>query len=233
MSKPLIGVLPLVDIERKSYWMLPGYMKGIEQAGGIPVMLPLTSDEIILEQLVDAMDGFLFTGGQDVSPAFYAQKASPKCGKLCKELDEMENILFRMVYHKDKPVLGICRGIQFINVAMGGTLYQDLPTEYSSTTEHHQEPPYDIPVHSVKIIADTPLYRLLKTETLMVNSYHHQAVKKLAPKLLDMALSEDGLIEAVYVPDKKFIWAVQWHPELSFEVDENSRQIFKKFVLHC
>ena len=143
----------------------------------------------------------------------------------------MEIILFRMVYDENKPLLGICRGIQYINVVMGGTLYQDLPSEHPSDTEHHQMPPYDVPVHSVKIIEDSPLYKLLKKETLMVNSYHHQAIKMLAPKLSVMAVSEDGLVEAVYVPNKKFIWGIQWHPELSYLADENSRKIFSEFIM--
>ena len=231
MKKPIIGIVPLVDIERESYWMLPGYMKGIEQAGGIPLMLPLTSNEENLEQLAEEIDGFLYAGGQDISPNLYAQKRSEMCGQCCRERDEMETMLFRMVYEQDKPLLGICRGIQCINVVMGGTLYQDLPSEHSSDTEHHQIPPYDVPVHSVKIIGDSPLYKLLKKETLMVNSYHHQAIKTLAPKLSVMAVSEDSLVEAVYVPNKKFIWGIQWHPELSYLADENSRRIFSEFVM--
>ena len=231
MRKPIIGIVPLIDIERESYWMLPGYMKGIEQAGGIPLMLPLTSDEENLQQLAEEMDGFLYAGGQDISPNLYAQRRSGMCGQCCRERDEMEAILFRMVYEQDKPLLGICRGIQYINVVMGGTLYQDLPSEHPSDTEHHQMPPYDVSVHSVKIVRDSPLYKLLKKETLMVNSYHHQAVRTLAPKVSAMAVSEDGLLEAVYVPNKKFIWGVQWHPELSCLVDENSRKIFSEFIM--
>jgi len=231
MKKPIIGIVPLVDIERESYWMLPGYMKGIEQAGGIPLMLPLTSNEENLEQLAEEIDGFLYAGGQDISPNLYAQKRSEMCGQCCRERDEMETMLFRMVYEQDKPLLGICRGIQCINVVMGGTLYQDLSSEHPSDTEHHQMPPYDVPVHSVKIIGDSPLYKLLKKETLMVNSYHHQAIKTLAPKLSVMAVSEDSLVEAVYVPNKKFIWGIQWHPELSYLADENSRRIFSEFVM--
>ena len=231
MKKPIIGIVPLVDIERESYWMLPGYMKGIEQAGGIPFMLPLTSDEENLQQLAEELDGFLYAGGQDISPNLYAQRRSRMCGQCCHERDEMETILFRMVYEQDKPLLGICRGIQCINVVMGGTLYQDLPSEHSSDTEHHQIPPYDVPVHSVKIIGDSPLYKLLKKEALMVNSYHHQAILTLAPKVSAMAVSEDGLIEAVCVPKKRFIWGIQWHPELSCLVDENSRKIFSEFIL--
>ena len=231
MKKPIIGIVPLVDIERESYWMLPGYMKGIEQAGGIPLMLPLTSDEENLQQLAEELDGFLYAGGQDISPNLYAQRRSRMCGQCCHERDEMETMLFRMVYEQDKPLLGICRGIQCINVVMGGTLYQDLPSEHSSDTEHHQIPPYDVPVHSVKIIGDSPLYKLLKKEALMVNSYHHQAILTLAPKVSAMAVSEDGLIEAVCVPKKRFIWGIQWHPELSCLVDENSRKIFSEFIL--
>ena len=176
------------------------------------------------------MDGFLFTGGQDVSPRRYAQKTLPACGQCCKERDVMEAVLFRMAYEQDKPLLGICRGIQYINVAMGGTLYQDLPSEHPSDTEHHQKPPYDVPVHSVKIRKDSPLYNLLKEDTLMVNSYHHQAIQTLAPTVSVMAVSEDDLIEAVCVPKKRFIWGIQWHPELSYVVDENSRKIFSEFI---
>lgn len=109
MGKPVIGVVPLVDQERESFWMLPGYMNGIEQAGGIPVMLPLLSDEEDLLQIVNKLDGFLFTGGQDVSPNLYAEKTAPLCGQRCRERDDMEGVLFRLVYEMDKPLLGICR----------------------------------------------------------------------------------------------------------------------------
>ncbi len=231
MKKPIIGIVPLVDIERESYWMLPGYMKGIEQAGGIPLMLPLTSDEENLQQMADEMDGFLYAGGQDISPNLYAQKCSKMCGQCCRERDEMETILFRMIYEQDKPLLGICRGIQCINVIMGGTLYQDLPSEHPSDMEHHQMPPYDVPVHSVKMIEGSPLCKLLEKETIMVNSYHHQAIHVLAPKVSAMAVSEDGLVEAICVPSKRFVWGIQWHPELSYFVDENSRKIFSGFIM--
>ena len=132
-----------------------------------------------------------------------------------------------------KPVLGICRGIQFLNVHLGGTLYQDLPAEHPSAANHHQTPPYNAPVHSVTLTADSPLWALLGKDTLAVNSLHHQAIKTLAPGLAVMAVSEDGLTEAVCLPDKRFVWAVQWHPEFSFRVNEDSRKIFKAFVGAC
>lgn len=229
-KKSVIGVMPLVDDEKESLWMLPGYFEGIEEAGGVPVMLPLTSDKDAIEELIEMCGGLLFTGGHDVSPEVYGEKPLNKSVVPCPRRDEMEKIALLAALKKGKAVLGICRGIQFINAALGGTLYQDLPTEHPSKTEHHQKPPYDVPVHKVKIIPRTPLFDLLGKDTLAVNSYHHQAVKILAPQLKAMAVSEDGLAEAVYKSDARFLWAVQWHPEFSFRKDEASRAIFGKFV---
>ena len=127
MRKPMIGILPLVDIERESYWMLPGYMRGVEEAGGLPVMLPLTANRPELEQLAAGFDGFLFTGGHDVNPALYGQTPSALCQEVCEARDNMEKILFPLVFERNKAVLGICRGAQLINAVLGGTLYQDLP----------------------------------------------------------------------------------------------------------
>lgn len=233
MKKPLIGIVPLVDTEKESYWMLPGYMQSVEQAGGIPVMLPLTADPPTLEQLASSLDGFLFTGGQDVSPSVYHMPASRECGECCPERDAMESLLLQLALEKSKPVLGICRGIQLINALLGGDLYQDLPTEHASPVNHHQSPPYDRPVHTVSLVADTPLQRLLGTDTLSVNSYHHQAVRTLSRKLQAMAYSEDGLVEAVCLPTAPFVWAVQWHPEFSYGTDEPSRTIVRRFVDAC
>ena len=228
--KPLIGVMPLWDDDKESVWMLPGYLEGIRQAGGIPVILPFTSENDELEQLAKMCDGFLFTGGHDVSPELYSEKPVDDSVICCKDRDEMESWYLKYAISSDKPLLGIWRGIQFINAALGGTLYQDLPTQHSSEIDHHQKPPYDIPVHTVSIVKDSPLGKLLDTEQLSVNSYHHQAVKDLSPRLKAMAISTDGLIEAVFMPEHRFLWAVQWHPEFSYLTDINSRKIFKAFI---
>ena len=230
MHKPLIGVLPLYDEFKESYWMLPGYMKMIEQAGGIPLMLPLTDDIDTLKQLATGMDGFLFTGGHDVSPSVYHEAEKETCAATCPERDAMENVLFHEAYLLDKPMFGICRGIQFFNAILGGTLYQDLPSEHPSPIEHHQSPPYDTYSHEVIIDPKSPLYDVLNKDTLLVNSYHHQAIKDLANDLQAMAKAEDGIIEAVYNPQKHFVWAVQWHPEFNYTMDEDSRKIIKKFI---
>ncbi len=233
MRKPMIGVTPLVDIQRDSLWMLPGYMDGLTAVGAIPVMLPLTSDHDTMKQLVSQFDGFLFTGGQDVSPDIYKAVKLGICGECCPERDSMELMLLDLVMEADKPILGICRGIQFINAALGGTLYQDIPTQLPSAIEHHQKPPYDRPSHEVRIINDTPLYDLFKREHINVNSYHHSGICELSPRLKCMAASEDELVEAVYCPEQTFLWAVQWHPEFSYKVSEESRKIFSAFVRAC
>ncbi|WP_243300020.1 gamma-glutamyl-gamma-aminobutyrate hydrolase family protein [Bacillus litorisediminis] len=233
MKKPIIGVVPLFDEKKDSYWMLPGYMKGIEDAGGIPVMLPLTTDKDIISSLALAYDGFLFTGGQDINPELYGEKTEVVCGAPCEERDVMENILFKQCIELNKPVFGICRGIQLFNVLLGGTLYQDIPTQMSSNIVHTQKPPYDVPVHRVIIEKETPLYDILGTEFLMVNSYHHQGIKTLSPHLLPAAKADDGLIEAVYMPEKKFAMAVQWHPEFNYKVEDTSFRLFVEFVNSC
>ncbi len=234
MDKPMIGILPLYDSEKESYWMLPAYMKGIEEAGGIPIMLPLTTDEDILLRLADSFDGFLFTGGHDINPQLYGEEAGDLCGALCNERDVMESILFRRVLELDKPAFGICRGLQLFNVLLGGTLYQDIPTQLSeSHVIHKQNPPYSEPSHKVSIKKDTLLYEIFQTDYLSVNSYHHQGIKKIAEQLVPIAIAEDGLIEAVYMPGKKFLLAVQWHPEFSYNVDDYNAKLFLQFVNAC
>lgn len=229
-GRAVIGVMPLYDEEKNSYWMLPGYMKGLEAQGAIPLMLPLTDSGAELDYFLDCCDGFLLTGGQDVSPELYGAVRSPECGAASPERDRMDAYILKEAVKRDKAVLGICRGIQLMNAAYGGTLYQDLPTEHGSETDHHMEPPYDRAVHTVTIEPDTPLYSLLGRRELGVNSYHHQAVRQPAPCFAVMAYSEDGLPEAVYMPDRRFVWGVQWHPELSYLSDENSRKIFRAFL---
>lgn len=231
--KPVIGIIPLVDVKQDSIWMLPGYMDGISQAGGLPFMMPLTEDQEDIDQLVDMCDGILFTGGQDVSPEMYDEKPMLELIDCYPALDHLESKIFKKAYKQNKPIFGICRGIQFINVAMGGSLYQDLPMQFCSDINHQQTVPYDQPWHKVRLIEDTPLAKLLGTDKIAVNSYHHQAVHVPAYGLTPMAITADDLIEAIYDPEKRFVWAVQWHPECRLENDENSRKLFQTFVDAC
>ncbi|MBQ8617274.1 MAG: gamma-glutamyl-gamma-aminobutyrate hydrolase family protein [Clostridia bacterium] len=229
-KKPVIGVVPLVDMQRESYWMLPGYMKGIEMAGGLPMMLPLTSSKEDIRQILSLCDGILFTGGQDVEPKVYGAKRLDVCGECCAQRDAMEVLLLDEALRQDKPLLGICRGLQLFNACLGGTLYQDLPTQHVSDIRHSQRPPYDVPVHSVRLFENTPLHALLKKREIRVNSYHHQAICNLSNQLEAMAAAPDGLIEAIYHPGKRFVWAVQWHPEFSYLKDSDNLAILRAFV---
>ncbi len=228
--KPVIGVIPLWDDEKDSIWMLPGYMDGINEAGGLPIIFPFSADKQEIYQLLDLCDGILLTGGHDVSSELYHEEPLEGLVEYCRKRDVMEEIVLEKALQDDMPVLGICRGVQFINVALGGTLYQDIPLQHPSSVNHHQKAPYDIPAHEVSIVKDSPLYNCLSATQLAVNSCHHQAIRKLAPGLEVMACSPDDIVEAVYMPGKKFLWAVQWHPEFSYKTDDNSRKILRAFV---
>ena len=235
-KKPLIGCVPLVDYGRESLWMLPSYFDAVAEAGGVPVMLPLSDDPDALARALDAVDGLVVTGGQDVDPARYGEEgpeAAALCGELCRERDAMEALLVPAALERDLPLLGICRGLQALNVVLGGTLWQDLPKQLPSEVEHHGRAPYENPVHTVDVLAGTPLAACVGAGALPVNSFHHQALRDVAPGLEVMATAPDGVVEAVWRPDSRFCWAVQWHPEFSHAVDEPSRRIFSALVGAC
>lgn len=232
MERPKIGVLPLYDGDKESYWMLPGYMKGVEDAGGIPFMLPLTTDDEMINQMASMFDGFLFTGGHDLNPELYGEKTQENCGELCHERDVMETALFKRVLELDKPAFGICRGFQLFNVVLGGTLYQDIPTQYEADIQvkHKQVPPYTEPVHDVHVEEESLLGRIVQKKTLKVNSYHHQGIKTLSEQLRPVATAVDGLIEGIVMPGKTFVLAVQWHPEFNYHLDHSNFRLFEAFV---
>lgn len=229
-NRPVIGIMPLWDDEKESIWMLPGYMQSLEEQGAVTLILPLTDNEEILDYFIAQCDGFLMTGGHDVAPAVYHEKKSVNCGAACDMRDSMDKYILLNAIRQNKAVLGICRGIQLINAVLGGTLYQDLPSEYPSDIEHHMSRPYDREAHKVQLVPDTPLEHVLGAAVIAVNSYHHQAVRDLAEPLNAMAYSEDGLVEAVYMPEKTFVWGIQWHPELSYKVSGESRKILHVFL---
>ena len=183
-------------------------MDGVIEAGGIPVMLSLVNDDVSLKETAHYFDGFIFAGGEDLNPAIYHQEKAEYCGKLNQKRDEMEPKLLKSVLEANKPVLGICRGIQLLNACLGGTLYQDLDQQFHPTCIHRQPAPYDHPSH-------------------------HQAICQLAPALKPMAYSDDGLVEAVYLPDKKYVIGYQWHPEMIYKKSADHLKLFKDFVDNC
>lgn len=231
--RPVIGLIPLYDDEKDSYWMLPGYMKVLERCGALPIMLPLTTMPDELDDALSLCQGLLLTGGHDVGPYVYGEVPHPACGTPCRARDTMEGYLLDKALAADLPVLGICRGIQFMNAHLGGNLYQDLPSEYACTAEHHMTPPYDRKAHDVTVLEGTQLAGIIGAGSHAVNSYHHQAVRNVAPNVEVMATSEDGLVEAIAVRGKTFAIGVQWHPEFSYETSKESMLLVQAFVDAC
>ncbi len=231
MAKPIIGLTPLYDAEQERLWMRPNYLDAVIAAGGIPLVLPLTDAQTDIEALAHLCDGFLFTGGPDLHPALFHEETMQYCGAIQERRDTLEIQLLHEVNRLDKPVFGICRGIQLLNVALGGSLYQDIPAQVGGLpVAHSQHPPYDVAVHSVRVEPESPLAQIVNKRELMVNSMHHQAVKELAPGLKCAARSKDGLAECVFMPDKKFFLAVQWHPEYLWRAHQDEQKIISAFV---
>ena len=229
MRKPIIGVTPSVDEEKHRCVVQPGYLESIDRAGGLPLMLPLTDREEDIAHFVEICDGFLFVGGPDIEPWRYGQELLPECGAQNIRRDAMEWKLMEAALAADKPIFGVCRGIQVLNTVLGGTLYQDIPSQYQTDLSHAMpEPPYNRTAHPIRVVEGTPLAKF--PSAAGVNSRHHQAILDLAPGLEIMAYASDGIVEAVRMPEKRFVWAVQWHPEAFWEEAGMNIELFRAFV---
>ena len=190
------------------------YAHGVENAGGLPVVLPFLEREETVRELAGRLDGLLLAGGEDVSHLLYGQQPRVGLGEVIPERDALEIALLRAMMELGKPVLGVCRGVQLLNVALGGSLYQDLPREWRGTTLHSQRARRNHLSHTIQIEPNSRLYGLLgQYAKLDCNSYHHQAIDRVAESLIAVAWDEDGLIEAVERPGPEFVVGVQWHPE--------------------
>ena len=232
--RPLIAVTPLYS-EKRSLQMMPSnYLEAIELAGGTPVVLPLVKNTSVLEGILSQCAGILFTGGHDVDPVLYGQKMIPQCGELSPMRDMMEGWILDWALKGDLPVLAICRGMQLLNVHLGGTLYQDLPVQRRSAMNHSQEPPYEKNAHTVLVAKDSFLAKAAGCwGPIQVNSLHHQAVERVAPGLVVDACATDGVVESIYLPEKRFVLGVQWHPEYGIEQQKGALNIFRSFVNAC
>lgn len=208
------------------------YVRCVEAAGGLPFLIPLVEREDTLRAIYDRLDGLLLTGGADVDPACYGEAPHPKLGEVDGPRDRVELALTRWALADGLPILAICRGIQVLNVAAGGTLYQDIASQVDGAIEHTYYPdnPRDLIAHPVTIEPDSRLAAILGSTTLGVNSLHHQAVRDVAPGFAVTARAPDGLVEAIEGVDHPFALGVQWHPEELVEKDPRMRWLFEAFV---
>jgi putative glutamine amidotransferase len=185
------------------------------KAGANPILIPLGLSEDNLLAILDLVDGILFTGGGDIDPIYYRTQPHPLIKNIDPERDRVELLLAKAAANGGIPFLGICRGLQTVNVALGGTLYADILAEHPNPIQHacFEDHPREHLAHSIRIQADSCLAKILKNTTAMVNSGHHQGIRELAPDLRPTAYSSDGIIEAFELPDHPFGLTVQWHPE--------------------
>lgn len=226
---PVIGILSEINDER-TLVLNRQYIKPLEELGALPLVLPSVDSPEIIDEFTKLCDGFLFTGGKDVEPLRYGEQVSAECGVIQKYRDSLELSVFESALKTGKPILGICRGSQLINVALGGSLYQDIPSEIPSEISHRQTEGKFAPSHSVKIVKDTPLHALIGADEMAANSFHHQAIKLLGGGLEAMAYAPDGIIEAIYYTDERYLRAYQWHPERLYGTDEYNSLIFRDFI---
>lgn len=250
--KPIIGITANYSFEgssefakgigaKEQEWQLlaDDYIASVVRAGGIPFILPVVRGsewETVVEEMLSAVDGVLFSGGSDVDPLRFGQQTTGKTGEVVPERDEQEFTMLRyLLGQTNKPILGICRGIQVINTALGGTLIQHIPDAgFSSHTLSMY--PRQIPSHRVKVEKGSLLYSLVDCDSMGVNSFHHMAVDECAPGLKITARSEDGILEAVELaenPKNRFFLGVQWHPEMMAWSDPTQQEIISAFVRSC
>ena len=210
------------------------YVEGVAEAGGVPVVLPPVVGVRGAEALLEGLDGLLLSGGSDLDPGYYGESPVPELGVTLPERDAFEMALLEHALRRKIPILGICRGMQVLNVALGGTLYQDLPSQMDHMVllGHRQETPKWQPTHEVEVDGGSKVAEILGADELKVNSYHHQAIKKLASGLVAVAHAPDGVIEAVESGDlsKRWVIGVQWHAEAMREAGPEHRNLFEAHV---
>jgi putative glutamine amidotransferase len=209
------------------------YVEGVAGAGGVPVVLPPTGDEGAAEAMIHSLDGLLLSGGSDLDPGYYGEEPLPELGITLPERDAFETVLVGQALRRGIPIFGICRGMQVLNVALGGTLYQDLPSQWEGDVlEHRLDTPKWQPTHEVRVTDGSYLAEIMGREVVKVNSYHHQGIKDLAEGLLATGCSSDGVIEAVEAEDvsERWLLGVQWHAEAMRGAGPQQESLFEAHV---
>lgn len=233
--KPIIGISSQYGYEsRKTLNKINyTYIDSVVQAGGIPFIIPVLEDRKDINRYIESIDGLILTGGEDISPLLFGEEPIKETKNICYNRDRMELALFNQAYKKDLPVLGICRGLQLINTALDGTLYQDINSQIKDSLGHISTYNIDGGYHSIKIKKDTILFDIFKEEKINVNSQHHQSIKDLGRNLRINALSSDGIVEGAESTNSKFVLGVQFHPEAMINKHREFLDIFDYFIKAC
>ena len=237
MSKrAIIGISSSIIVDNsgsfagyKRAYVNKDYVDAVIRAGGVPLIIPFSTDKEVIISQAQLIDGLILSGGHDINPYNYGQEPSQKIGETFPERDTYEMILLEERKKRNIPILGICRGFQLINVAAGGTLYQDLSLIPGNILKHNQVSNPTLKTHKVEIKENSFISSIFGKET-MVNSFHHQVIDKVANDFIVVAKASDGVVEAIEHKTYKFLVAVQWHPEMLAVNCEKARELFSKFV---
>ena len=234
LRKPVIGVTPALNEEETRISLNRNFPEVLLACGALPVILPMTDEPAMIKEMIEACDGFVITGGGDIDPRCFGQQPRPCCGGVSPDRDAFELPLARMLHGRhDKPVLGICRGAQVMNVALGGTLLQDIATDFGAPVlAHRQKSLARYSSHGVAVRAGTLLRRIIG-DSAEINSLHHQAAHEVPAPLVASAYAPDGVIEAVESTTHPFFLGLQWHPEIMWHTDKTAISIFLTFVAAC
>jgi putative glutamine amidotransferase len=239
--RPVIGIatqtLPGVPGERQTCWLMGrSYVEELRKVGAVPWLIPLIPhDTDTLQEIFARLDGVFITGGVDVDPGRYGEATSPLCGTIDPNRDAVEIALLQHALKQQLPVFAVCRGIQILNVACGGTLYQDVTAQVPAALKHDYFPTSEKPsrkflAHDIAVKPGSRLGEILRDAVVPVNSMHHQAIKDLAPNLKATAHAPDGIIEGVEGPGDQYLVAVQWHPEELTETQPGMARLFSTFA---
>ena len=231
--EPLVGVTTSITVGQtpERAYVNSAYLHAVQQAGGVPVLLPPQLSKSSIERLVRGLDALLLTGGGDVDPAVFGEAPHATLYDVAPSRDALETQVTLLALDKKTPLLAICRGIQVLNVALGGSLHQDVATDPGTEIQHSQKEARDQTTHKVTVAPRSRLGRILGAEDIEVNSFHHQVVKSLGRGLVPVAWAPDHLIEGVELDDdSRWVVGVQWHPEHLVGASEPARRLFSALV---
>ncbi|RDW18940.1 gamma-glutamyl-gamma-aminobutyrate hydrolase family protein [Oceanobacillus chungangensis] len=233
--KPIVGVTPSMEVSQIRYSVMNDNVKAILQAGGIPVILPYLSLDEDLEQIANEIDGLYATGGDDIDPTLFGEEPHPKLGTIIPARDQFEIALTKKMLELKKPILGVCRGAQILNIAAGGDMYQDIYEQIDrNLLQHSQKAPRGYGSHFVDVLEGSLLHQLTGSQKLRVNSYHHQANRSVPTGFQISGYASDSVIEAVESTKHPFVLGVQWHPEaMVADGNDASVKIYRGFIEAC